>query len=87
MKIIRLALVLRSLAITAYAVDPLPSWNEGPPKQSIIIIAAAKPFNLRGGPIGAFTAGHDNPAIDAAIIRYVSTFEQIRASAGPRPRP
>ena len=45
------------------------------------IIAAAKPFNLRGGPIGAFTAGHDNPAIDAAIIQYVSTFEQIGAGA------
>ena len=43
------------------------------------IIAAAKPFNLRGGPIGAFTAGHDDPAIDAAIIQYVSTFEQIGA--------
>jgi len=43
------------------------------------IIAAAKPFNLRGGPIGAFTAGHDNPAIDAAIIQYVSKFEQIGA--------
>jgi len=45
------------------------------------IIAAADPFNLRGGPIGAFTAGHDNPAIDAAIIQYVSTFEQIGAGA------
>jgi hypothetical protein len=45
------------------------------------IIAAAEPFNLRGGPIGAFTAGHDNPAIDAAIIQYVSTFEQIGAGA------
>ena len=45
------------------------------------IIAAASPFNLRNGPIGAFTAGHDNPAIDAAIIQYVSKFEQIgRAS-------
>ena len=43
------------------------------------IIAAAAPFNLRTGPIGAFTAGHDNPAIDAAIIDYVSTFEQIGA--------
>ena len=43
------------------------------------IIAAASPFNLRSGPIGAFTAGHDNPAIDAAIIGYVSTFEQIGA--------
>ncbi len=43
------------------------------------IIAAASPINLRSGPIGAFTAGHDNPAIDAAIIDYVSTFEQIGA--------
>jgi acid phosphatase (class A) len=43
------------------------------------IIAAAAPFNLRGGPIGAFTAGHDNPAYDAAIIGYVSKFEQIGA--------
>jgi hypothetical protein len=43
------------------------------------IIAAASPFNLRSGPIGAFTAGHDNPAIDAALIGYVSTFEQIGA--------
>ena len=31
------------------------------------------------GPIGAFTAGHDDPAIDAAIIKYVSTFEQLGA--------
>jgi hypothetical protein len=43
------------------------------------IIAAANPFNLRGGPIGAFTAGHDNPAIDAAMIQYVSAFEQTGA--------
>jgi phosphoglycolate phosphatase-like HAD superfamily hydrolase len=43
------------------------------------IIAAAKPFILETGPIGAFTAGHDNPAIDAAIIQYVSKFEQIGA--------
>ena len=43
------------------------------------IIAAASPFNLRNGPIGAFTAGHNNPAIDAAIIDYVSTFEKIGA--------
>jgi hypothetical protein len=45
------------------------------------IIAAARPFNLKGGPIGAFTAGHDDPAIDAAIVQYVSTFEQIGADA------
>jgi hypothetical protein len=45
------------------------------------IIAAASPFNLRDGPIGAFTAGHDNPAIDAGLIQYVSTSKQIGAGA------
>jgi hypothetical protein len=45
------------------------------------IIAAANPFNLRDGPIGAFTAGHEDPAIDKAIIQYVSTFEQIGTGA------
>ncbi len=49
------------------------------------IIAAAAPFNLRGGPIGAFTAPHDNPAIDAAIIDYVSKFEQIGAGENFNP--
>ncbi len=49
------------------------------------IIAAANPHNLRNGRIGAFTAGHDSPAIDAAIIQYVSTFEQI--GAGPKFNP
>jgi phosphoglycolate phosphatase-like HAD superfamily hydrolase len=39
------------------------------------IITAAKPFMQKTGPIGAFTAPHDDPAIDAAIIDYVSTFE------------
>jgi len=43
------------------------------------IIAAAAPFNLRNGPIGAFTAGHDNPVFDKAIIGYVSTFEKVGA--------
>jgi hypothetical protein len=43
------------------------------------IIDAATPFNLRGGPIGAFTAPHDDPAIDAGLIDYVSKFEQIGA--------
>ena len=38
------------------------------------IIAAAKPFMQETGPIGAFTSGHDDPASDAAIIQYVSTF-------------
>jgi phosphoserine phosphatase len=38
------------------------------------IIAAAAPFMVQAGPIGAFTAPHEDPAIDAAIIQYVSTF-------------
>jgi len=38
------------------------------------IIAALKPFMVETGPIGAFTAAHDDPATDAAIIQYVSTF-------------
>ncbi len=38
------------------------------------IIAAVKPFMLDTGPMGAFTAPHDDPATDAAIIEYVSTF-------------
>lgn len=38
------------------------------------VIAAAKPFMQETGSIGAFTAPHDNPAIDAALIQYVSTF-------------
>ncbi len=43
------------------------------------IIAAASPFNLRAGPITAFTASHGSPAMDAAIIQYVSLFEKIGA--------
>ena len=38
------------------------------------IIAAVKPFLAETGPIGAFTAPHENPATDAALIGYVSTF-------------
>ncbi len=38
------------------------------------IITAVKPFTLETGPIGAFTAPHDDPATDVAIIQYVSTF-------------
>ena len=38
------------------------------------IIAAVKPFTVETGPIGAFTAPHDDPATDAALIQYVSTF-------------
>lgn len=38
------------------------------------IIAAVKPFAVESGPIDAFTAAHDNPANDAALIQFVSTF-------------
>jgi 2'-5' RNA ligase superfamily len=43
------------------------------------IIAAAKPFMVKTATIGAFTAGHDDPAIDKAMIDYVSVFEQKAA--------
>jgi hypothetical protein len=43
------------------------------------IIAAAKPFMLKTGPIGSFTAGHDDPANDAAMIDYISAFEKKAA--------
>ena len=38
------------------------------------LIAAVKPFTVETGPIGAFTAPHDDAASDAALIQYVSTF-------------
>jgi hypothetical protein len=38
------------------------------------IIAAVAPFTVKTGSIGAFTAPHDDPATDAALIDYVSTF-------------
>ncbi len=38
------------------------------------IIAAARPFMVETGPIGAFTAPHEDPSIDAGLIQYVSTF-------------
>jgi len=38
------------------------------------VIAAVAPFTVETGPIGAFTASHGNPATDAVLIEYVSTF-------------
>ena len=38
------------------------------------LIATVAPFAVETGPIGAFTASHDDPATDAALIRYVSSF-------------
>jgi hypothetical protein len=40
------------------------------------MIAAVAPFMLKTGPIGAFTAKHDDPAIDVQMIDYVSAFVQ-----------
>ena len=49
------------------------------------IIAAVKPFAVESGPIGAFTAGHDDAATDAAIIQYVSTFVPKMSGANFNP--
>ena len=38
------------------------------------LIAAVAPFTVETGSITAFTAAHDNPALDAQLIEYVSTF-------------
>ena len=38
------------------------------------LIAAEAPFTVDTGTIGAFTAPHDDPANDALLIDYVSTF-------------
>ena len=64
-----------SLGVAGICAKPTPDMH----KLQTDIIAAAKPFMLETGPIGAFTAPHDNPAYDAAIIKYVSTFERIAA--------
>ncbi len=59
------------------------------------IIAAVGPFMVESGPIGAFTAPHDDPAMDAALIGYVAGFARNYAgqhfnphvSTGAAPRP
>jgi len=38
------------------------------------LIAAVAPLTVETGPIGAFTAPHDDPATDGLLIKYVSTF-------------
>jgi hypothetical protein len=38
------------------------------------IIAAVAPYSVETGTICSFTAPHDDPATDAALIQYVSTF-------------
>ena len=49
------------------------------------IIAAVSPFMEATGPIGAFTAGHGDPAIDTMMIDYVSTF--VEQAAGKKFNP
>jgi hypothetical protein len=38
------------------------------------IIAAVGPFMVERGPIDAFTASHDNPALDRGLIEYVAEY-------------
>jgi hypothetical protein len=38
------------------------------------LIASVKPYVAETGSIGAFTAPHDNPKLDAMLISYVSSF-------------
>jgi hypothetical protein len=40
------------------------------------LIAAVAPFTVETGPIGAFTAAHDDPVLDVQMIDYVSAFVQ-----------
>jgi len=49
------------------------------------IIAAVAPFTVETGPIGAFTAPHDNPAMDSMMIDYVSTFVPKMSGANYNP--
>lgn len=49
------------------------------------IIAAVAPFTVEKGPISAFTAPHDTPALDAMIIDYVSTFVPKMSGANFNP--
>jgi len=49
------------------------------------IIAAAKPFMAETGPIGAFTAPHEDRAIDEGLIAYVSSFVPKMSGANFNP--
>ncbi len=49
------------------------------------VIAAAAPFMLVTAAIDAFTAHHDNPAFDAALIDYVAGFAAHHAGANFNP--
>lgn len=49
------------------------------------VIAAVRPFMAATGGIEAFTAGHGDPAFDAALIDYVSHYVAKGAGAGFEP--
>jgi hypothetical protein len=38
------------------------------------VIAAVAPFTVETGTMAAFVSAHDDPALDAMLIEYVSTF-------------
>jgi hypothetical protein len=61
-----------ALGVAGIVARPTPEFL----KLQADIIAAARPYMVETGPISAFTAPHDDPATDAAIIQYVSTFVQ-----------
>ena len=49
------------------------------------VIDAARPFMVERGPIGAFTAPHNDASTDAAIIGYVSAFAEKLTGANYNP--
>jgi hypothetical protein len=60
----------KDIGVAGIVVKPTP----GLLKLQKELITAVAPFTVETGPITAFTAGHDDPAIDVAMIQYVSTF-------------
>ena len=49
------------------------------------MVAAAAPFTVGTGTIAAFTASHDNAALDALLIEYVSEFVPKYSGANYNP--
>jgi phosphoserine phosphatase len=60
------------LGVAGIAARPTPELR----KLQADIITAVAPFTVETGPIGAFTAAHDDPALDVQMIDYVSAFVQ-----------
>jgi hypothetical protein len=66
---------IKELGLAGIVAKPTPELL----KLQADIIAAVAPFTAETGPIGAFTAAHDDPANDAQMIDYVSAFVQKAA--------